>query len=91
MATAVDDVEHGNGQRDRLAAVEVLVQGLSAALVEAARAAASETPRTAFAPRLPLLWVPSSSISRSSMARWSSADLPHSTRELSCRARWRLP
>ena len=42
----------------------------------AAFADASETPRIAFAPSRPLFGVPSSAISASSRARWSSASMP---------------
>src|SRR5438132_389010 len=45
-----------------------------------ARAAAQDTPRMAFAPNRDLLLVPSSSIMRWSMARWSSASRPRKSR-----------
>ena len=48
-----------------------------------ALAQASETPRMAFAPKAPLLSVPSMSRMTPSMARWSSAGSPTSASAIS--------
>jgi hypothetical protein len=53
----------------------VLVEGTPLAAAPAL-AAASDTPRIAFAPRFALFGVPSRSMQRLSMARWSAASMP---------------
>src|ERR1700687_1616047 len=53
------------------------------AAVAAARAAAMETARMAFAPRFPLFGEPSVSIMRRSSAPWSAASRPVTARAIS--------
>src|SRR6266852_2919717 len=65
----------GTGRRGPCSVASHIQSGLSAAEA-AARAAASETPRMAFAPKRDLFAVPSSAMSRWSRARWSVGSWP---------------
>ena len=72
----------GVGRRCAFAPPTYLYSGSSADSA-AAFAQASEAPRMAFAPRAPLLSVPSTSSMISSMVRWSSASKPMSASAIS--------
>ena len=63
VRAAVDDVHHRDGQDVRRLAAEVAPERLVLLGAAAARAAASETPRIALAPRRDLFGVPSRSMS----------------------------
>ena len=67
VCAAVQDVHHGHGQAVAIHAAQKTVQGISRE-VAAARQAAMETARMAFAPRLDLSLVPSARSMAASMA-----------------------
>ena len=79
MDAAVDHVHHRHRQHARLLAAEV-AEERDAGLRRRAFAAASETPRIAFAPSRPLFGVPSSSTSSRSSPAWSAASRPRDRR-----------
>ena len=78
VLAAVDDVRHRHRQLAGVGAADVAVQRQVVAIA-AALATARDTPRMAFAPSLDLFSVPSSSISRLSIRRWSMAGRPSSS------------
>ena len=93
VRAAIQDVHHRHGQQARLNAAEIPIERRRCEIA-AARAAAMETARIAFAPRRPLFGVPSSSIILRSIAPCSLASMPCKSgpsSDVMCSAALRVP
>ena len=91
VLAAVEDVEQRDRQDPRARRRRGSGRAAGRRLAATAWAQASETPRIALAPSLPLFGVPSRAISAASMPAWSAASVPEQLGRDRSRGRWRRP